>query len=174
MRWMIIISPIAGMAQFLRGRMARGALMFAAWIVALNGALVLGPSLMPSTLAMVVQAVSFGLLGAATAVSIIDVVRHSHPARVGRFAEKRERLLATGIAAYLCDDLDTALDAIDEMVRMDIDDADARMYLAMIYKARGEHAMARRQFRKCRALDRRKWDWEVGRELTPVQAATEE
>ena len=165
MRWMIIISPIAGMAQFLRGRMARGAFMFAVWIVALNGALVLGPTLMPNEAAAVVQAVSFGLLGAATAVSVVDVVRHSHPARVGRFADKRERLLATGIEAYLKDDLDAALDAIDEMVRMDIDDADARIYLAMVYEARGNHAMARRQFRKCRSLNRKKWGWEVGRAL---------
>ncbi len=169
MRWMLIISPIAGMAQFLRGRMMRGALMFAAWIIALNGLLILGPALMPETTAIAVRAVSFCLLAAATSISVIDVLRHSHPTRIDHFTSKRERLLATGIAAYLKNDLDAALDAMDEMVRMDIDDADARIYLAMTYKARGNNAMARRQFRKCRSLNRKKWGWEIDRALAPAE-----
>lgn len=168
MRWMIFISPIAGAPQFLRGRMLQGAAMLFVWAAALDGALILGPSLLPQDYSLRVVAVSWIVLTAVTAASVIDVLRHTHPERVGRFAQKRDTLLIDGIKAYLRNDLDAAIEAWEEMVRMDIDDADARIYLAMAYSARGDNTLARRHYRKCRALNRRKWSWEIRRGLNAL------
>ncbi len=168
MRWMIYISPVAGVPQFLRGRMLQGAAMLFVWAMALNGALILGPSLLPANYSLRVVIVSWVVLAAVTAASIIDVLRHTHPERVGRFAQKRDRLLVDGIKAYLRNDLDAAIDAWAESVRMNIDDADARIYLAMAYSAHGDNALARRHYRKCRSLNRKKWSWEIRRGLNAL------
>jgi len=161
MRRMVFISPIAGVAQLLRGKFLMGLVLLVIWMVALNGAAVLGPGLMPRSLSILVTAVSWCIFAAVAGVSIIDVLRHTHPQRREEFEKKKGRLLMDGITAYLQDDLDSAVRHLSEMVKLDIDDADARIYLAMAYKAYGDVAAARKHFKRCRALNKKKWCWEV-------------
>ncbi len=162
---MILLSPIAGVAQFLRGRFVFGVVLLFLWIAALNGALVLGPGLMPPESAFWVKLVSWCVFGIVTIVSVIDILLRTNPRRVAEIENRKNQLLLDGINAYLRDDLDAAVRFFSEMARLDVNDADARMYLAMAFRARGDTTPARRQFKHCRALDRRKWSWEVAEEL---------
>ena len=161
----ILLSPIAGVVQFLHGRYVFGVVLLFLWIAALNGALVLGPGLMPPESAFWVKLISWCVLGIVTIVSVIDILLRTNPRRVEEIEDRKNRMLLDGINAYLRDDLDAAVGFFSEMVKLDVNDADARMYLATAFRARGDTTPARRQFKHCRALDRKKWSWEVAEEL---------
>jgi len=166
MKWIILaFSPVPGLTQFLSGRNARGLVLMALGLVGLNGVVMLGPGLRPAGTGLAVTAFSWVVLGVGVGASILDTVRHVILMDRDRLARDKRLLLEKGIECYLREDTDAALLHFRELVNLDPQDADSRIYLASGLRDKGDTAGARKNFKRAAALNPHKWSWEAGEAL---------
>ena len=88
------------------------------------------------------------------------------------FLEQKENLFRDGIQHYLRNELAQARDAFTHLLQLDGDDADAHLYLGLVYRSLNQPARARASLRRCRRYDfQRRWRWEVQEQLKRLQEA---
>lgn len=81
-----------------------------------------------------------------------------------------EVLFCGGQQDYLRGDHEAAAAAFRQVVKLDPEDPDARLYLAAAYRALGRFWRARRQLRKCRSVDvSGKWAWEIAQAMAAMR-----
>lgn len=166
MKWiMLACSAVPGLAQFLAGRGGRGFALMALGLLGLNGVLVLGPELRPANVGLVVAVLSWVALVAAAGASVLDTVRRVVLLDRDKLARQKRDLLEKGIECYLRDDAGSAALHFSELVELDPQDADSRMYLAASLREKGDLAAAKRNFKRAAALNPAKWSWEVREEM---------
>jgi hypothetical protein len=162
---MLAFSPVPGLVQFLGGRNSRGFVLLALGMAGLNGVAVLGPGLRPESASLVVVVLAWAVLAGAMGASVLDTVRHVILLDRGKLAREKRLLLERGIECYLRRDVGTAALHFGELVNLDPQDADSRIYLASSLREKGDAAGARKNFKRAAALNSAKWSWEAGEAL---------
>jgi len=98
--------------------------------------------------------------------SRVRLVLHVVFLRSPSLLEHKDDLFRTGMEHYLKDQLAEAKGAFTQLLALDGGDADAHLYLGLVYKNLNQRARARASFRRCMRYDyNRQWRWEVRTEL---------
>lgn len=86
-----------------------------------------------------------------------------------------QKKFVRGIQAYLTGELDEAERIMKEFLTANPSDLEARMYLSLVYTEKGWTSAARRQLKKCRAMDKEGvLDWETKTELERLAGHTKQ
>ncbi|MEW6358402.1 MAG: tetratricopeptide repeat protein [Planctomycetota bacterium] len=109
--------------------------------------------------------------GVAWAMGLIETIRLGFRGRTRRTQAERDRHIRSGMTSYLKGEFGQAEAEFEAALKLDPNDGDARFHLAMVQKAQGRHADARRTLKKCLALDENtKWHPEIAEELKQLSS----
>ncbi len=115
----------------------------------------------------------WGLLafGVAWLVGLLELFITKHTSDPRRFAAKLDEHLRRAMVFYLQGDFDEAEIELKAMLKLRPLDIEAHLYLAGVYRARGEVSKARSQYNKVLAIDEEgKWSWQIQRELKTLES----
>jgi tetratricopeptide (TPR) repeat protein len=102
--------------------------------------------------------------------SLVRLVLHVVFLRSPSLLEHKDTLFRTGMEHYLKNQLAEAKSAFTQLLALDGADADAHLYLGLVYKNLDQRARARASFRRCMRYDYdRQWRWEVRTELSRLK-----
>ncbi|NOZ21930.1 MAG: tetratricopeptide repeat protein [Planctomycetes bacterium] len=114
---------------------------------------------------------ALGAGGAAWAIGLIETIQIGFRGKSRRTQNERDQHIRNGMTSYLKGEFGRAEAELEQALKLDPTDGDARFHLAMVQKAQGRHADAKRTLKKCLALDENtKWYPEIAEELEQLSS----
>jgi len=148
------------MRRPLRGVAIAGGFILALMVLLYRAFMVFGSLLDDAAFAW-----SLGTLVAIWLGALLDLFLETRPLSPAA-KTRRDGHFRRGVEFYLKDELDDALKEFRSALKLDRGDIESRLHLAMVYKRMGRTRQARRELKKCLALDHGdKWRREVTDEL---------
>jgi tetratricopeptide (TPR) repeat protein len=158
-----------GIGLVLVGRRLAGLLFAVTFCVAVDGIL-LSPLLIGGKPAAGFVQASALLAATVWLWSLVRLALRLRYLRSPAFLEHKEQAFKEGIELYLKDRLPEARDAFTRVLALDSTDADAQLYLGIIYRNLNQRARAKATLKRCARYDyQRKWRWEVEEQLKQIK-----